>query len=81
MRILVLCKDIADHSIIKQVLEHNGHEVVVVDNTEIAWDFLDGGQTRLLMLQTIREFALERLEEDPEFSVSVRRAHAGYFAG
>ena len=50
MRILVLCKDIADHSIIKQVLEHNGHEVVVVDNTEIAWDFLDGGQTRLAIL-------------------------------
>jgi two-component system cell cycle response regulator len=50
MRILVLCKDIADYSIIKQVLEHNGHEVVVVDNTEIAWDFLDGGQTRLAIL-------------------------------
>jgi predicted ATPase len=38
------------------------------------------GESRLLMLQTIREFAAERLAEDPEFSANVRREHAGYFA-
>ena len=32
------------------------------------------------MLETIREYAAERLEEDPEFAVAARRAHATYFA-
>ena len=35
---------------------------------------------RVLMLETIREYAAERLEEDPDFSAAVRRAHATYFA-
>jgi hypothetical protein len=32
------------------------------------------------MLETIREFAAERLEEVPEFGAAARRAHAAYFA-
>lgn len=38
------------------------------------------GEPRLVMLQTIREFARERLEMNPEFSAAARRAHAAYFA-
>ena len=38
------------------------------------------GEPRLLMLETIREYAAERLEQKPEFSAAVRRAHATYFA-
>ncbi len=38
------------------------------------------GEPRLLMLQTIREYAAERLEEDPEFSAAARLAHTTYFA-
>lgn len=38
------------------------------------------GEARLLMLETIREYAAERLEEDAEFSAAARRAHAVYFA-
>jgi predicted ATPase len=38
------------------------------------------GEPRLLMLETIREYAAERLEEDTEFSAAARRAHATYFA-
>jgi predicted ATPase len=38
------------------------------------------GKPRLLMLETIREFAAERLEADAEFSAIARRAHADYFA-
>ena len=38
------------------------------------------GEPRLLMLETIREYAAERLEEDPELTAAARRAHAGYFA-
>jgi hypothetical protein len=32
------------------------------------------------MLETIREYAAERLEDLPEFSAAARRAHAAYFA-
>jgi tetratricopeptide (TPR) repeat protein len=32
------------------------------------------------MLETIREYATERLEENPEFSARVCRSHAAYFA-
>jgi predicted ATPase len=38
------------------------------------------GASRFMMLETIREYAAERLEEDPEFSKEVHRAHATYFA-
>ena len=38
------------------------------------------GEPRLVMLETIREYATERLEERPEFSAAARRAHALYFA-
>jgi predicted ATPase len=38
------------------------------------------GEPRLVMLETIREYAAERLEDLPEFSAAARRAHAVYFA-
>jgi predicted ATPase/class 3 adenylate cyclase len=38
------------------------------------------GEPRLRMLETIREYAAERLEEDPEFGAAARRAHATYYA-
>jgi predicted ATPase/class 3 adenylate cyclase len=36
---------------------------------------------RLWMLETIREYAAERLEQEPRLGVVARRAHAEYFAG
>ncbi len=38
------------------------------------------GEHRLIMLETIREYAAERLEQDAEFSTTARRAYATYFA-
>jgi predicted ATPase len=38
------------------------------------------GDSRLTMLETIREFASERLDEDPDLRESAQRAHAEYFA-
>ncbi|HEX2222160.1 MAG TPA: adenylate/guanylate cyclase domain-containing protein [Candidatus Limnocylindria bacterium] len=40
----------------------------------------DGTGQRLSMLDTIREYAAERLEREPELSEAARRAHAAYFA-
>jgi predicted ATPase/class 3 adenylate cyclase len=38
------------------------------------------GPLRLSMLETIREYAVERLEERPDFCLAARRAHAEHFA-
>ena len=38
------------------------------------------GEPRLTMLETIREYATERLEDLPELSAAAHRAHATYFA-
>ena len=38
------------------------------------------GSQRLSMLETIREYALERLGDEPELAASARRAHAEHFA-
>jgi predicted ATPase/class 3 adenylate cyclase len=38
------------------------------------------GEPRLMMLETIREYAAERLDERADLSEAVHRAHAGYFA-
>jgi predicted ATPase/DNA-binding SARP family transcriptional activator len=38
------------------------------------------GEPRVEMLETLREYALERLEEDHELGAAARRAHAVYFA-
>jgi predicted ATPase len=40
----------------------------------------ESGETRLMMLETIREYASERLEENSQFSQAAHRAHAIYFA-
>ena len=38
------------------------------------------GEPRLIMLETIREYAAERLEQDAEFSTAACQAYATYFA-
>ena len=38
------------------------------------------GPVRLSMLETIREYAAKRLEEEADFCAAARRAHAEYFA-
>ncbi len=38
------------------------------------------GEPRFVMLETIREYAKERLDELPDFGTAARRAHAVYFA-
>jgi predicted ATPase/class 3 adenylate cyclase len=39
----------------------------------------EGSQRRLSMLETIREFAAERLDDEPELAAAARRAHGEYF--
>ena len=39
-----------------------------------------GGEPRVAMLETIREFAADRLDQRPDFGSRARRAHATHFA-
>jgi predicted ATPase/class 3 adenylate cyclase len=48
----------------------------LVDKSLVRSSYGSDGRPRLSMLRTIRAYALERLDEDPEFSDAVRLAHA-----
>ena len=66
-------------------LEDTGTDILdgltsLVDKSLIRQMDQGAGESRLLMLETMREFAGERLEEDPNFSATARWAHATYFA-
>jgi predicted ATPase/DNA-binding CsgD family transcriptional regulator len=52
----------------------------LVEKSLVHQDEAAGGEPRFRMLETIREYALERLEADGE-SDSARRRHAGYYVG
>lgn len=52
----------------------------LVDKSLIRQTEESNGASRLKMLETIREFATARLDEDAEFRAAAQRAHASYFA-
>ena len=52
----------------------------LLDKSLIRQDDAGEAEPRLVMLETIKEFAAERLSQRPDFHASARRAHAGYFA-
>jgi predicted ATPase/class 3 adenylate cyclase len=52
----------------------------LVDKSLVRQVIPDTGEPRLLMLETIREFAAERLEADRAFFLAARRTHAAYYA-
>jgi predicted ATPase/class 3 adenylate cyclase len=68
------------------VLEDGGVNIFdalssLVDKSLVRQVDQKSGASRLVMLETIREYAGEQLEEDPAFRSAAQRAHAGYFAG
>ncbi len=52
----------------------------LVDKSLMRQTDQETGEPRLLMLETIREYAAERLEQDSEFNAAAHQAHALYFA-
>ena len=52
----------------------------LVDKSLIRLADARAGEPRLVMLETIREYAAERLNNAPEFGAAAYRAHAAYFA-
>jgi predicted ATPase len=52
----------------------------LVDNSLLRQIETGDGEPRFVMLETIREYARERLEDSPERTVATSRAHAAWFA-
>ena len=52
----------------------------LVDKSLIRQGETRDGEPRLTMLETIREYAAERLHHLPDFEAAIQRAHATYFA-
>jgi predicted ATPase len=52
----------------------------LVDKSLVRRDDAGAEEPRVVMLETIREYAAERLDDRPELAASARRAHAAYFA-
>jgi predicted ATPase/class 3 adenylate cyclase len=52
----------------------------LVDKSLVRQADADAGEPRVVMLETIREYAAERLDDRPELAAAAHRAHAAYFA-
>ena len=50
MKILVLSNDEMERSVIHQVVQHNGHEVLVASNSDDAMQFLQEGEIRFVIV-------------------------------
>jgi diguanylate cyclase (GGDEF)-like protein len=51
MKILVLNNDVMERSVIQQVLQHNGHEVVNADDSDDAMQILQQGEIRFVIVE------------------------------
>lgn len=54
--------------------------VSLLDKNLIRMAEPEDGEPRVAMLETMREYAAERLDKQPEFGANTRRAHAAYYA-
>jgi predicted ATPase/class 3 adenylate cyclase len=66
---------VADHSLGVSMLDLLGS---LVDHSLIRRTETPGGEVRFQMLETIREYAMEKLDREPDVA-DVRRRHARYF--
>lgn len=49
MKILVLNNDLTERSVIQQVLQHNGHEILTAETSKAAWETLQSGEVRFVI--------------------------------
>ena len=54
--------------------------ISLIDKSLVRRTDNESGEPRLYMLETIREYAIEKLAENPEFTSDARKAHAAYFS-
>lgn len=51
MKMLVLNNDVMERSVIQQVLEHNGHEITIANNSDNAMQILQEGEIRFVIVE------------------------------
>ena len=74
MKILVLNKDLMERTVIQQVLQHNGHEIVSAESSETAMQLLQEGEIRFI----IADRATSDIDEK-QFIQRVRDAQPPYY--
>ena len=74
MKILVLNKDLMERTVIQQVLQTNGHEIIPAENSETAMQLLQEGDIRFI----IADRATTDIDET-QFIKRVRSAQAPYY--
>lgn len=53
MKILVLNNDLMERTVIQQVLQHNGHQIVTAENSEAAMQLLQHGDIRFIIADRV----------------------------
>src|SRR5215207_11379895 len=74
MKILVLTNDLMERTVIQQVLQRNGHEIIMASNSETATQFLQEGEIRFI----IADHATTDIDEK-QFIKRVRDARPPYY--
>ena len=74
MKILVLNNDLMERTVIQQVLQRNGHEIISAENSDIAMQFLQQGEIRFV----IADRATTDIDEK-QFIKRVRDARPPYY--
>jgi len=74
MKILVLSNDLMERTVIQQVLQHNGHELMPAGNSEIAMRLLQEGDIRFIIVDRVSTDI-----EDKQFIQRVRDAKPPHY--
>jgi two-component system chemotaxis response regulator CheY len=74
MKILVLDKDVTERTIIQQVVQHNGHEIVTAENSETAMQLLQEGDIRFIVADRVTTDIDEK-----QLIKTIREANAPYY--
>ena len=74
MKILVLDKDMMERTIIQQVVQNNGHEILTAENSETAMQLLQEGDVRFVIADRVTTDIDEK-----QFIKTVREAKAPYY--
>jgi len=74
MKILVLNNDIMERTVIQQVLQHNGHELLPAENSETAMQLLQEGDIRFIIADRTSTDI-----EEKQFIKRVREAKPPYY--
>jgi two-component system chemotaxis response regulator CheY len=74
MKILVLNNDVVERTVIQQVLQHNGHEIMIAENSDAAMQLLQEGDIRFIIADRVTSDM-----DQKQFIQRVRDAQAPFY--